>query len=123
MSTTKKGKRDKNQDKDEKDKDKKEKETPSKEKEDSTLGEGSGGSPGGSPPKPQSAGASARDAAQRILVLTQKGEWSPIDNILKQMERAITQGQVNGEEVNTQPLAGVADPVSSNKLFPSNFSP
>ncbi|KAL1490865.1 hypothetical protein ABEB36_011550 [Hypothenemus hampei] len=60
-------------------------------------------------PKPQSAGANLRDAAQRILTLCQKAEWAPIDQILKSMEKAIANA---GEDVNSTPLAGVVDLVS-----------
>jgi hypothetical protein len=56
--------------------------------------------------KPQSAGANVRDAAQRILVLCQKGEWAPVDQVLKSMEKSIAAA---GEDANTVPLAGVAD--------------
>lgn len=96
---------------------KKDKETPSKDNpskdKDKDGKDGDEIKAPGSPPKPQSAGANTRDAAQRILALTQKGEWSPIDNILKQMERSIANALANGEEdVNKQPLLGVADPVS-----------
>ncbi|XP_066142061.1 serine/threonine-protein phosphatase 6 regulatory ankyrin repeat subunit B isoform X9 [Euwallacea fornicatus] len=59
--------------------------------------------------KPQSAGANIRDAAQRILTLCQKAEWAPIDQILKSMEKAISNV---GEDVNPTPLAGVADLVT-----------
>ncbi|XP_065174102.1 serine/threonine-protein phosphatase 6 regulatory ankyrin repeat subunit A isoform X3 [Atheta coriaria] len=61
------------------------------------------------PPKPQSAGASIRDAAQRVLLLSQKGEWGPVDQTLKSMEKAITNA---GEDANTIPLLGVADPAT-----------
>lgn len=141
MSTNRK-KKDKDNDKDKEEKDdkeekeekpspkkekrerkKKDKETPSKDaSKDKDGKDGDDIKVPGSPPKPQSAGANTRDAAQRILALTQKGEWSPIDNILKQMERAIANAQVNGEEVNTQPLNGVADPVSTTSfLLLTNF--
>lgn len=63
----------------------------------------------GTPAKPQSAGANIRDAAQRILVLCQKGEWGPVDQILKSMEKAIANA---GEEANSIPLAGVLDLVN-----------
>ncbi|XP_060528049.1 serine/threonine-protein phosphatase 6 regulatory ankyrin repeat subunit A isoform X3 [Cylas formicarius] len=56
--------------------------------------------------KPQSAGANVRDAAQRILTLCQKGEWGPVDQVLKSMEKAMASA---GEDANTIPLAGVAD--------------
>lgn len=63
--------------------------------------------------KPQSAGANVRDAAQRILVLCQKGEWAPVDQVLKSMEKSIAAA---GEEANTVPLAGVSDLVISLKV-------
>lgn len=107
------GKGQKNNDKDDSNKNK-DKETPSKDKEDSSSnGDGSGDGPP-SPPKPQSAGASIRDAAQRIMSLTSKGEWSPIEQILKQIERGIAVSSAAGDDVNTTPLAGVSDPVSQN---------
>ncbi|XP_022916147.2 serine/threonine-protein phosphatase 6 regulatory ankyrin repeat subunit B isoform X2 [Onthophagus taurus] len=56
--------------------------------------------------KPQSAGASTRDAAQKVLSLCQKGEWGPVDQILKSIEKAIANA---GEDANTVPLLGVAD--------------
>ncbi|XP_050310455.1 serine/threonine-protein phosphatase 6 regulatory ankyrin repeat subunit A isoform X3 [Anthonomus grandis grandis] len=75
-----------------------------KEKEEtSSNAEGEESSSGA---KPQSAGANIRDAAQRILTLCQKAEWAPVDQILKSMEKAISN---SGEDVNTLPLAGVAD--------------
>lgn len=64
----------------------------------------------GSSSKPQSAGANVRDAAQRILTLCQKAEWAPIDQILKSMEKAISNA---GEDAHTTPLAGIADLVRS----------
>ncbi|KAG5868555.1 hypothetical protein JTB14_019499 [Gonioctena quinquepunctata] len=63
----------------------------------------------GTSSKPQSAGANVRDAAQRILVLCQKGEWAPVDQIIKSMEKAIANA---GEEANSVPLAGVLDLVT-----------
>lgn len=59
--------------------------------------------------KPQSAGASSRDAAQKVLSLCQKGEWAPVDQVLKVMEKNIL---AHGEDANTIPLAGVVDLVS-----------
>ncbi|KAK9890747.1 hypothetical protein WA026_012095 [Henosepilachna vigintioctopunctata] len=59
--------------------------------------------------KPQSAGASVRDAAQKVLSLCQKGEWAPVEQVLKSMEKAIANA---GEEANTVPLAGVIDLVT-----------
>lgn len=38
-----------------------------------------------------------------------KGEWPPVDQVMKTIEKAIAAG---GEDVNTTPLAGLMDPVS-----------
>uniref|UniRef100_T1H944 Ion transport domain-containing protein n=1 Tax=Rhodnius prolixus TaxID=13249 RepID=T1H944_RHOPR len=57
--------------------------------------------------KPGSAGA--RDGAQRILQLCQKGEWPPFDQVLKTLEKAVAAG---GEDANPTPLAGIADPAT-----------
>lgn len=65
-------------------------------------------------PKPQSAGANIRDAAQRVLVLCQKAEWAPVDQVLKSMEKAIAAA---GDDANTIPLAGVADMVTKNFFY------
>lgn len=66
-------------------------------------------------PKPQSAGATIRDAGQKLLALTMKQEWTSIDPTLKQLEKILAAG---GGEANLAPLAGVADPVSiSSFLF------
>lgn len=59
-------------------------------------------------PKPQSAGTNVRDAAQKVLALCQKGEWAPVDQVLKSIEKAATSA---GEDAVTNPLLGVADPV------------
>lgn len=59
-------------------------------------------------PKPQSAGATIRDAGQRLLSLTMKQEWTSIDPVLKQLEKIVAAG---GGEANVAPLAGVMDPV------------
>lgn len=64
------------------------------------------------PSKPQSAGAVTRDGAQKVLMLCQKGEWTPLDNALKALEKAVAAA---GEEANLTPLAGVADSVSYQK--------
>lgn len=61
------------------------------------------------PSKPQSAGANVRDAANRILTLCQKGEWSPVDQVLKSIERTVAGA---GEDVHVAPLAGVLDTVN-----------
>lgn len=61
------------------------------------------------PKKPQSAGATIRDAGQKLLGLTMKQEWTSIDPVLKQLEKIMAAG---GGEHNLAPLLGVADPVS-----------
>lgn len=58
--------------------------------------------------KPQSAGASVKDAAQKVLLLCQKSEWGPVDQVLKSMEKSIAAA---GEDANICPLAGIADTV------------
>jgi hypothetical protein len=63
----------------------------------------------GSGKKPGSAGASTREAALKVLQLSQKGEWPPVDQALKALEKIVAAG---GEEANTVPLLGVVDPVS-----------
>lgn len=83
------------------------KEPKEKEKDDNTSNPDGDEAPTS---KPQSAGANVRDAAQRILVLCQKAEWGPIDQVLKSMEKAIANA---GEEANTVPLAGVLDLVNT----------
>lgn len=60
-------------------------------------------------PKPQSAGATIRDAGQKLLSLTMKKEWTGIDTVLKQLEKIVAAG---GGETNVAPLAGIMDPVS-----------
>lgn len=60
-------------------------------------------------PKPQSAGATIRDAGQKLLSLTMRQEWTSIDTVLKQLEKIVAAG---GGEQNVAPLAGVMDPVS-----------
>jgi hypothetical protein len=63
----------------------------------------------GSGKKPGSAGASTREAALKVLQLSQKGEWPPVDQALKALEKIVAAG---GEETSTAPLLGVVDPVS-----------
>ena len=64
-------------------------------------------------PKPQSAGASMRDAAQRILTLALKGEWTAVEGIIKSLEKAVEKAKANtDEDIYLAPLAGVFDPVS-----------
>lgn len=61
-------------------------------------------------PKPQSAGATIRDAGQRLLSLTMKQEWTSIDPVMKQLEKIVSSGTSEGSAA---PLAGVMDPVSN----------
>lgn len=64
-------------------------------------------------PKPQSAGASMRDAAQRILTLALKTEWTAVEGVIKSLEKAVEKAKANTEEeIHLAPLAGVFDPVS-----------
>lgn len=63
-------------------------------------------------PKPQSAGATIRDAGQRLLGLTMKQEWTSIDPVMKQLEKIVASGTSEGSAA---PLAGVMDPVSISK--------
>lgn len=81
------------------------------------AGNGSAGAAGAS--KPNSAGASLREAALRALQLCQKGEWPPMDQVLKNLEKAVAAG---GEDVNPSPLAGIADVVSPLFVAGQTFS-
>lgn len=63
-------------------------------------------------PKPPSAGVNMRDAAAKILVLAQKGEWPAVEQTLKVLEKLVAAG---GEDTITVPMAGILDPV--NTLF------
>lgn len=62
------------------------------------------------PPKPQSAGVSTRDGAQKLLNLAMKGEWTGVDSVIKSLEKAVANA---GEDGNNQPLNGVMDHVST----------
>ncbi|XP_075225754.1 no mechanoreceptor potential C [Lycorma delicatula] len=68
---------------------------------DDPAGRGDGG-----PARTSSAGSSGRDIALRILQLCQKADWPPMDQVLKSLEKIVATG---GEDVNPQPLAGLAD--------------
>lgn len=92
-------------------------ESPAGAKEDGGSGStGSNGAASGEPSqpgsKPGSAGATTREASQRLLGLASRGEWSPVDQLLKSLEKA---AQNAGEDGNPQPLAGVLDPVKFKK--------
>lgn len=64
-------------------------------------------------PKPQSAGASMRDAAQRILTLALKSEWTAVEGVIKSLEKAVEKAKAAAdEEIHLAPLLGVLDPVS-----------
>lgn len=68
--------------------------------------------------KPQSAGASMRDAAQRILTLALKAEWTATEGVIKSLEKAVEKAKINAdEEIHLAPLAGIMDPVSLLFLF------
>ncbi|KAF7990242.1 hypothetical protein HCN44_000047 [Aphidius gifuensis] len=71
---------------------------------------GSNGLPSADPSqpgsKPGSAGATAREGSQRLLGLASRGEWAPVDQLIKTLEKAV---QSAGEDGNTIPLAGVMD--------------
>jgi hypothetical protein len=63
--------------------------------------------------KPQSAGASMRDAAQRVLTLALKGEWTAVEGVIKSLEKAVEKAKAaSEEEIYLAPMAGVLDPVS-----------
>lgn len=59
-------------------------------------------------PKPPSAGASIRETANKVLTLSQKGEWTPVEQELKKLEKYVAN---QGEDGNTMPLLGVHDQV------------
>lgn len=59
--------------------------------------------------KPGSAGASSREAAQKLLGLAARGEWAAVDQLLKSLEKA---AQNVGEDGPLAPLTSVMDPVS-----------
>lgn len=92
-------------------------ESPSGKEEPGSASAGSNGLPSAEPSqpgsKPGSAGATAREAAQRLLGLASRGEWAPVDQLLKTLEKAV---QSAGDDGNPVPLAGVMDPVSINRL-------
>ncbi|RZF35385.1 hypothetical protein LSTR_LSTR009770 [Laodelphax striatellus] len=70
------------------------------------AGAGGSGKTAGAPARQNSAGASGRDISQRILQLSQKGDWPPMDQVIKSLEKLVAAG---GEDVNPQPLLGLAD--------------
>lgn len=61
-------------------------------------------------PKPPSAGVNIRDAAAKILVLAQKGEWPAVEQTLKVLEKLVAAG---GEDTISVPMAGIMDPVNT----------
>jgi len=79
----------------------------------SATGSNGGGALAGEPPqpgsKPSSAGATAREGAQRLLGLAARGEWAPVDQLLKSLEKTV---QSAGDDGFIVPLAGVLDTVS-----------
>lgn len=102
---------------DEKEKDTSKGETKDQDKDKDKDETGSVNAAGGDdapPSKPPSAGTNVRDAAQKVLVLCQKGEWAPVDQVLKSIEKAVAAA---GEDAIVNPLSGVADTVSSRFEF------
>lgn len=87
---------------------------PDKDKDETGSVAGGGGDGETPPSKPPSAGTNVRDAAQKALTLCQKGEWGPVDQVLKSIEKAVAAA---GEDAIVNPLAGVADAVSMNFRF------
>nr|XP_012134976.1 PREDICTED: serine/threonine-protein phosphatase 6 regulatory ankyrin repeat subunit A-like [Megachile rotundata] len=77
----------------------------------STGSTGGAGSTDGAQPgsKPGSAGATTREAAQKLLGLAARGEWAPVDQLLKSLEKAV---QNVGEDGALAPLASVMDPAT-----------
>ncbi|XP_028981974.1 serine/threonine-protein phosphatase 6 regulatory ankyrin repeat subunit A [Diachasma alloeum] len=88
-------------------------ESPSGKEDPGSASTGSNGMPSTEPSqpgsKPGSAGATAREAAQRLLGLASRGEWAPVDQLLKTLEKAV---QSAGDDGNPVPLAGVMDPTT-----------
>ncbi|KAK2586051.1 hypothetical protein KPH14_012048 [Odynerus spinipes] len=70
---------------------------------------GASGEPSQPGSKPGSAGASTREGAQRLLALAARGEWAPVDQLLKSLEKAV---QNAGEDGFVAPLAGLMDPTT-----------
>lgn len=64
----------------------------------------------GDVPKPPSAGVNMREAAAKILVLAQKGEWPAVEQTLKVLEKLVAAG---GEDTVSVPMAGIIDPVTT----------
>lgn len=75
---------------------------------------GASGEPSQPGSKPGSAGATVREGAQRLLALAARGEWAPVDQLLKSMEKAVQQNAA--EEGYVAPLAGLMDPVSMSDV-------
>lgn len=75
--------------------------------------EGSGGASADGTPqpgsKPGSAGAS-REAVQKLLALAARGEWAPVDQLLKSLEKAAQSAGEDGGPL--LPLASVMDPAT-----------
>lgn len=73
-----------------------------------------GGVAGTTPKPPVSAAQMQRDAAQKVLNLALKQEWTPMEQTLKGMEKMVAAG---GEDINSTPLMGIMDPVSGEMTF------
>lgn len=66
----------------------------------------------GNPPRTLSAGASMRDAANRVLTLALKNEWTAAEGVIKSLEKSVDKAKKEAEEeVIISPMAGVQDPV------------
>lgn len=64
------------------------------------------------PPRTLSAGASMRDAANRVLTLALKNEWTAAEGVIKSLEKSVDKAKKEAEEeVIISPMAGVQDPV------------
>lgn len=79
---------------------------------------GGGASADGTPQpgsKPGSAGASSREAVQKLLALAARGEWAPVDQLLKSLEKAAQNVGEDGGPL--LPLASVMDPVGRQSFL------
>lgn len=83
------------------------------DKKDGKIEEGGGGVAGTTPKPPVSAAQVQRDAAQKVLNLALKQEWTPMEQTLKGMEKMVAAG---GEDINNTPLMGIMDPVSGDMI-------
>ncbi|XP_047120596.1 protein no-on-transient A-like [Schistocerca piceifrons] len=79
----------------------------------STSGDtGSSGSGG----KPGSATAGMREASLKLLALTARAEWPPVDQAVKALEKLVAAA---GDDAYPLPLAGLMDPVNTTSTTTS----